>query len=292
MTRYRADRQALIDIYAQHPLREDTILQRILGRRGTLEGMTELDLAHDSLTEITDRNHVGDVGSLARLALAAGVEPASRVLDIGSGLGGSARCLACLFGCRVEGVELSPARCREAVRLTALVGLDHLVTFQCGDIMSATLPARTFDVIWGQGAWMHIPDAGALFQLAAGALAPGGRVAFEEVHLARPPGGASEVRAVEELERLWGGALLSGDEWRAALGSASLEVIAFDSMTAQFLAHFDKLARIARSAGRGQYPERETDAFDRATGLARSGLIGYARVTARRMGESSRTRTS
>jgi SAM-dependent methyltransferase len=283
LTRHTAGRQALIDIYATHPLREDTILERVLRRRGTLEGLTELDLAHDSLTEITDRNHVGDVGSLVQLALAAGVQSTSRVLDIGSGLGGSARCLACFFGCRVDGVELSPARCEQAARLTTLVGLDHLVSFQCGDILSTVLPARAFDVIWGQGAWLHIPDAAALFALAARALAPRGRMAFEEAYLARAPRGASEVSALAELERLWGGAFLSREDWRAALGSASLEVTAFDAMTNQFLAHFERLAHIARAQGQGQFPVHEMDAYTRAIELARDGVIGYSRVIARRL---------
>ena len=57
-------RERLLEIYATHPLREETILARIARQRGTLEGATELDLAHDSLTEITDQNHVGGVASV------------------------------------------------------------------------------------------------------------------------------------------------------------------------------------------------------------------------------------
>ena len=197
------DPQALLEIYANHPLREETILARIVRQRGTLEGITELDLAHDSLTEITDQNHVGGVASVAELALRAGIVPTSRALDIGSGLGGPARCLAHLFGCRVEGVELSPLRCGQARSLTVRVGLDQLVRFTCGDVLSVDLPSAAFDVILGQGAWTHIDDASALFQRAAGALAPGGRVAFEEPCFVRAPR-RSETSVMEELEQISG----------------------------------------------------------------------------------------
>ena len=203
------------------------------------------------------------------------------MLDIGSGLGGPARCLAYVFGCRVDGVELSPLRCAQATRLTARVALDRLVTFTCGDILSVDLPRQAFDVIWGQGAWMHIADTSALFQRVAAALAPGGRVAFEDACLARAARGDSEARVLEELEQLWGGRFLSQDAWRAGLAGASLEVEAIDDLSGAFLADFRRLDDIARGQGAGQYPANETKAFAHAITLASAGVIGYASVVAR-----------
>jgi len=51
-----ADRnRELRDLYRKHPLRKQSILERIVAQRGTLAGMTEMDLAEDPLTEITDQ---------------------------------------------------------------------------------------------------------------------------------------------------------------------------------------------------------------------------------------------
>ena len=274
--------QALIDVYARHPLREDTILARIARQRGTLDGISEIDLAHDSLTEITDQNHVGGIASVVQLALRAGVTNASRVLDIGAGLGGSARGLAHLFGCRVDGVELSPSRCAEANHLTDRVALGHLVTCRCGDILSVEVAAGHYDVIWGQGAWTHIADTAALFDRAARALVPEGRIAFEEGCVTRAAESGSEAHALAELERLWGGRFLSNDAWQRALASAGFRTIAVDDLTREFAIHFERLHTIARTFASGAYPAHETDAFGHAITLARAGVIGYSRFVARR----------
>jgi SAM-dependent methyltransferase len=282
MTSQLPPHQTLIDVYARHPLREDTILARIARQRGTLEGITEIDLAHDTLTEITDQNHVGGIASVVQLALRAGVTAASRVLDIGAGLGGSARCLAHLFGCRVDGVELSPSRCAEANQLTDRVSLGHLVTCRCGDILSVEVPRDHYDVIWGQGAWMHIADTAALFDRAAGALVPGGRIAFEEACVARAAESESDANGLAELERLWGGRFLSNEAWQTALAGAGFRTIAVDDLTREFATHFERLHTIARTIAAGAYPAHETDAFVQAIALARAGVIGYSRFVAHR----------
>jgi SAM-dependent methyltransferase len=272
----------LVQIYAAHPLREQSILDRIARQRGTLDGITQLDLATDTLTEITDQNHVGGMASVVRLAMRAGVAPHSRVLDLGSGLGGSPRVLAWLFGCRAEGVELSPLRHADAVRLTARVRLDHLVTCTCGDALSATLASGSFDVVWGQGAWMHIADTRRLLRRITTALVPGGRVAFEEACLERPACAGAEAEALSGLERLWAGRFLSRERWLAALGDAGLDVVATDDLTGGFLSHFERLALIARTHGAGIYPAHETAAFDHAVMLTLAGAIHYRRFVARR----------
>jgi len=282
MTDHASAQQSLINVYASHPLREETILARIVRQRGTLAGITEMDLAHDSRTEITDQNHVDGIVAVVQLALRAAVTAESRILDIGAGLGGSGRCLAHLFGCRVDGVELSPFRCAEANQLTARVHLDALVSCRCGDILSIAVPSHHYDVVWGQGAWTHIADTAALFKKAAGALLPVGRIAFEEPCLLRPPANAAEADTLAELERLWGGRLLSSGAWQRELEQAGFQGIAVDDVTAPFIAHFERLQTIARTCGADLYPAHETQAFAYAIQLARAGVVGHARLIGRR----------
>ena len=56
-----------------------------------------------------DQFHTRGNLATAELASAAGLESSMRVLDLGCGIGGPARCLAATFGCRVTGVDLSPS---------------------------------------------------------------------------------------------------------------------------------------------------------------------------------------
>src|SRR6185369_9973412 len=122
-----AEIEEIQKVYQQHPLREERILARVLSGGGTLTGLTELDLAEDPKSEVTDQNHIGGVQFVKELAAAAGVRPESQVLDLGCGLGGSARLLAHLHGCRVLGIDISRERCLEAESLTRRVGLQNLV---------------------------------------------------------------------------------------------------------------------------------------------------------------------
>jgi 2-polyprenyl-3-methyl-5-hydroxy-6-metoxy-1,4-benzoquinol methylase len=62
-----------------------------------------------------DQFHLRGILATEELAHAARLEPSSRVLDIGCGIGGPARYLAATFNCMVTGVDLSPGFI-EAVR--------------------------------------------------------------------------------------------------------------------------------------------------------------------------------
>ena len=282
MTTSHPDHQALIDVYAKHPLREETILARIERQRGTLDGITEIDLAHDTVDEITDQNHIGGLAAVVQLAFRARITAASHVLDLGAGLGGSARCLAYLLGCRVDGVELSPVRSAEANRLSALVGLDELVACRPGDLLSVDIQAGRYDVVWGQGAWNHIADTASLFDRAANALGPGGRIAFEDATLVGEPSNDADAAALAELETLWGGTLRTADTWQAAYAVAGFETIAIDDLTPDFVRYYERLQAIASRAGVAVYPAHETRAFNQAIALAGSGVIGYSRFVAAR----------
>ena len=79
-----------------------------------------------------DQFHTRGILATAELATAAGVEPSTRVLDLGCGIGGPARYLAATFGCKVTGIDLSPGFIDAATYLTARCGLSDRVTFQVG----------------------------------------------------------------------------------------------------------------------------------------------------------------
>ena len=74
--------------------------------------------------------HIGGTMATSELAVLAGITKDARVLDICSALGGPARHLAAEFGCRVTGIDATPAMVEEATRRTGVAGLDGRVTFR------------------------------------------------------------------------------------------------------------------------------------------------------------------
>jgi SAM-dependent methyltransferase len=80
------------------------------------------------------------------------LDSGSRVLDIASGRGGPALLLGREFGCRVEGIEVSPEFHAAAVERVEEAGLAELVSFRLGDASQAELEAGAYDVSMCLGA--------------------------------------------------------------------------------------------------------------------------------------------
>ena len=110
-----------------------------------------------------DQFHIRGILATAELAGAAGLEPSTRVLDLGCGIGGPARYLAATFGCKVTGVDLSPGFIEAATYLTARCGLSDRVTFQVGDALHLPFEDAAFDAVFLQHVAMNIEDRAALY---------------------------------------------------------------------------------------------------------------------------------
>ncbi|PYJ70321.1 MAG: hypothetical protein DME76_05950 [Verrucomicrobia bacterium] len=273
----------LQDLYRTHPLREESILKRIVDQKGTLTGITELDLAEDRFTEITDQNHIGGLRFVKDLAQKARVGPDTNILDLGCGLGGSARCLAYFFGCRVHGVDLSVERYREARHLTKLVGLDHLVTFQCGDVLRISVPRQRFDVLWGQSAWVHVEDKERLIKKWSKSLKAGGCIALEEAYVKRTPRYAAERRNLDDLADRWKSYLVGLDVWTEILSSQSFEVFCKEDLSTELSELYRKLIRLTRTHVMTGVPRSEQKAWELAVKLVRKGIVGYFRLVAKKL---------
>jgi ubiquinone/menaquinone biosynthesis C-methylase UbiE len=82
---------------------------------------------------------------------------------VGTGIGGSSRCLAQEFGCRVTGVDLTDEYCRVAAMLAERTRLSHLVSYRQGDALDLPFADETFDVVWSAHAAMNIADKPRLY---------------------------------------------------------------------------------------------------------------------------------
>lgn len=128
-----------------------------------------------------DQFHTGGVEATRALAERAAITAADRVLDVGGGLGGSARLLAHERGCQVTVLDLTEAYCRAGERLTDWAGLVDRVRFRHGDALALPFDAGSFDVVWTQHSSMNIADKRRLYAELARVLRPGGRLALFEV---------------------------------------------------------------------------------------------------------------
>jgi len=140
-----------------------------------MERLTNEDLAAVSEFHIRGRKATLELAS--RMELGAG----SHVLDLGSGLGGPARTLAEIYGCRVTGVDLTRSYCEAASEMSAWVGLSGRVRFVHGDAASAGFGPASFDAAMTIHVGMNVAAKDALYAAARRALKPGRIFALYDV---------------------------------------------------------------------------------------------------------------
>ena len=113
--------------------------------------------------------------------------PGSRVLDVGCGIGGSARILARDYGFDVLGVSISPAQVRRATELTP-DGLS--CRFAVMDALDLQLADQEFDAVWTVEAGPHMPDKQRFADELLRVLRPGGCLAVADWNRRDPVDGA------------------------------------------------------------------------------------------------------
>jgi cyclopropane fatty-acyl-phospholipid synthase-like methyltransferase len=275
--------QADLDrIYRDHPFQKRTILARIARQGLDVEKLNELDLAVDRQSEITDQNHIGGAEVVSELAAAARVSADSRVVDLGSGLGGSTRLLAHMYGCRVWGIESHEMRHREAMELTAMVGLEEKVVLLQGDVLTCAPPVADVDVLWGQSTWAHFPDLGALLARWVPTLRRRGRVACEDSFLKRTPRNRAEETLLANVQDAWQAQLLPLDAWRTAFRANGCRLRRREDLTGTYASYLARLRRVSRRWPEGDLPASEAASWRHAARALRAGLIGYFRLVAQR----------
>jgi cyclopropane fatty-acyl-phospholipid synthase-like methyltransferase len=215
-----------------------------------------------------------------------GLTAASRVLDIGSGVGGPARYLAHTTGCHVTAVELQPELHALAVDLTHRSGLDDRVTHLCGDALAIALPDAAFDAAVSWLAILHMPDRRKLFARLAHALRPGGGVYVEDLCM-RAPFAPADLRDVHEI--VFGMTVTSIADYASDAASAGFADIVTTDLTEDWAPFADTRlqawranhAEYARIHGEGAYAAQELF-YSVILRLYESGSLGGVRLAARR----------
>ena len=128
----------------------------------------------------------------------------SRVLDVGCGIGGSARILARDYGFDVLGISISPAQIARARELTP-ADLPHC-RFAVMDALDLQLPDQSFDAVWSVEASPHMPDKQRYVDEMLRVLRPEGLLAVADWNRRDPADGelnAVERRVMRQLLDQW-----------------------------------------------------------------------------------------
>ncbi|HEV2348129.1 MAG TPA: methyltransferase domain-containing protein [Actinocrinis sp.] len=156
------------------------------GTRERIEnGLAEAGLNLDELTadQLSPIEHFHVSGPLATMALIdpLNIKAEDRVLDAGTGIGGTARYVANKFGAHVTAVDLTAEYVAAAQWLNELVGLDELIDVSEADVTDLPFEDGSFDLVVSQHVQMNIADKAKLYAETARVLAPGGRLAIWDV---------------------------------------------------------------------------------------------------------------
>ena len=101
----------------------------------------------------------------------------SRILDVGCGIGGSARILAKYYGFNVTGITISPAQVKRARELTPLT---LNCNFQVMDALNLKFEDGAFDAVWSVEAGAHMNDKSKFADEMLRILRPGGYLALAD----------------------------------------------------------------------------------------------------------------
>jgi MPBQ/MSBQ methyltransferase len=160
----------------------ESIMRALRDMRKDVSKLSPADLA------LVDEFHTRGRAATIELARRAALTPGLKVLDIGCGLGGSARYLVSEYGCHVTGIDLTKEYVDAASAIAELVGMKNLITFHQASALDLPFPDGSFDVVWTEHVQMNVADKRAFYRQIARVLTPHGRLLFHDVF--QGPGGA------------------------------------------------------------------------------------------------------
>ena len=128
-----------------------------------------------------DQFHALGLQATTELAALCNISSITKVLDVGSGLGGPSRYLAKTFNCHVTGVDLSPEFVEASRYLTTRTGLDSNVQYAVANAVKMPFEDETFDLAWTQHVAMNIEDRAALYTEIKRVLKPGSKFAIFDI---------------------------------------------------------------------------------------------------------------
>ena len=205
-------------------------------------------LTLDDLAPI-DEFHTRGRAATRELAEMANLEPFDLVLDVGCGLGGTARYLAEHYKCRIKGIDLTEAYITVGTKLTRFVNLDDRVELVHGSALELPYADEWFDVVLTQHVQMNIVDKLRFYSEIERVLKPGGRFIFHDVF---STGSVPPLFPVPWAEDENVSAMVTEEQGRATIEAVGLQVGQWTRTVPESVKFFERI--IGRIEAKGLPP--------------------------------------
>jgi SAM-dependent methyltransferase len=186
-------------------------------------------LEPDDLADLEDFHTLGRIAT-SQLADLAEITSDDKVLDDGSGIGGTARFLAEHYGCTVTAIDLTEEYCETARWLNQLVGLGDRISVRAGDVTGLPLDPASFTAVFSQHVQMNVADKARIYQEAGRVLATGGRLAVWDITSGTPGKLDYPLPWADQPDLSY---LVPADELRAVIEAAGFAVTHWADLTEQ-----------------------------------------------------------
>lgn len=193
-----------------------------------------------------DEFHVRGRKATLELAEGLGLTAASRIIDLGSGLGGPARTLAETYGCHVTGIDLTPAFCEAATALSTWVGLGDKVSFQQGDATQLPFADGSFDAATTIHVAMNIAAKDRMYAETKRVLKSGGRFGVYDILQGE---GGDVLYPVPWAREPSISHLATPDDMQALLSAAGFKILSVTDSTDEGLRWFEAMAERIKQSG-------------------------------------------
>jgi len=155
------------------------LLERIF--KGLEAAGTDLNYLQPEDLSPVDEYHIGGRKATAYALEKLSLNEDQHVLDIGCGIGGTARYIAEQIGCKVTGIDITPEYISIAKTLTDLTGLGSKVTYEIASALAMPFESKTFDAAITIHVAMNIPERAALYGEIARVMKPGATLCVYDV---------------------------------------------------------------------------------------------------------------
>ena len=232
----------------------DDVVEKHYSFDGLMEKIeTGLHLAGKDINALTisdlapiDAFHSRGRKATLELAELAQIQASDLILDVGCGLGGTARHLAEQYNCNVTGIDLTEEYVAVAKKLTNLVNMADQVQICHGSGLDIPYEDEKFDIVWTEHVQMNIADKKGFYSEIARVLKPGGRLLFHDVF--RGPG-ESPLYPVPWAEDESMNVLVTEAEARSAINQVGLEIDQWIGKVQQTIEFFKKTFAHIQTAG-------------------------------------------
>lgn len=191
-----------------------------------------------------DEFHIGGRPATKALAERLRIGPDHKVLDVGCGLGGTARHLASTYGCHVSGIDLTPEFVEVGNRLNQGLALDGQIDLRVASATDMPFGDAEFDRASMLHVGMNIADKAGLMGEVGRVLKLGGYFAvFDVMRVGEEPIEYPVAWAADESTSFVG----SVDDYTKALADAGFEIVEVVEKSDVALKFFDAIkARLAQ----------------------------------------------